>query len=171
GPAQTVGPVFAEERLGLSPSAIGLAVTFLAVGEVLILIVAGRAADRYGRRAVLAPSLAIAAAATVIVGILDAATAWAYFPAMVAIGAGIAAVGAASGGLMADAIPREGSGAAVGVNQMAGDLGYLLSPITVGTLAERQSFSLAYAVAALPAAGVFVATLTLPRHTAAARRA
>jgi MFS family permease len=163
GPAQTVGPVFAEDRLGLSAGEIGLAVTFLAVGEVLVLVVAGRAADRYGRRAVLAPSLGVAAVATAVMGTLDAPRAWAYFPVMIAIGAGIAAVGSASGGLMADAIPREGSGAAVGVNQMAGDLGYLLSPISMGALAETTSFRLAYAFGAIPAAAVCLATLSLPR--------
>jgi len=165
GPAQTVGPVFARAVLKLSSSEIGLAITMLSVGEILILLVAGRASDRYGRRVVLAPSLAVTAAATAAIGLIDAGSAWAYFPLMMAIGMGIAAVGAASGGLLADAIPREGSGAAVGVNQMAGDLGYLTSPLTVGTLAERSGFGAAYIAGALPAALVFLASLRLPRRT------
>jgi len=165
GPAQTVGPVFARAVLKLSSSEIGLAITMLSVGEILILLVAGRASDRYGRRVVLAPSLAVAAAATAAIGLIDAGSAWVYFPLMMAIGMGIAAVGAASGGLLADAIPREGSGAAVGVNQMAGDLGYLTSPLTVGTLAERSGFGAAYIAGALPAALVFLASLRLPRRT------
>ncbi len=165
GPAQTVGPVFARAVLGLSSSAIGLAITMLSVGEVLILFVAGRASDRYGRRVVLAPALAVAAAATAAIGLIDAGSAWAYYPLMMAVGMGIAAVGAASGGLLADAIPRTGSGAAVGVNQMAGDLGYLTSPLTVGTLAERSGFGAAYIAGALPAALVFLAALRLPRRT------
>lgn len=164
GPAQTVGPVFARAVLRLSSSQIGLAITMLSVGEVLILFVAGRASDRYGRRVVLAPSLAVAAAATAAIGLIDAGSAWAYYPLMMAVGMGIAAVGAASGGLLADAIPRGGSGAAVGVNQMAGDLGYLTSPLTVGTLAERSGFGAAYMAGALPAALVFLASLKLPRR-------
>jgi len=165
GPAQTVGPVFARTVLKLSSSEIGLAITMLSVGEILILFVAGRASDRYGRRVVLTPALAVAAAATAAIGLVDAGSAWAYFPLMMAVGMGIAAVGAASGGLLADAIPREGSGAAVGVNQMAGDLGYLTSPLTVGTLAERSGFGAAYIAGALPAALVFLAALRLPRRT------
>jgi len=165
GPAQTVGPVFARTVLKLSSSEIGLAITMLSVGEILILFVAGRASDRYGRRVVLTPALAVAAAATAAIGLVDAGSAWAYFPLMMAVGMGIAAVGAASGGLLADAIPREGSGAAVGVNQMAGDLGYLTSPLTVGTLAERSGFGAAYIAGALPAALVFLASLRLPRRT------
>jgi MFS family permease len=68
GPAQVVGVVFAEEQLGLSEGQIGLALTMLAVGEILILFVAGKAADRYGRRAVLAPSLAVVGVATLLFG-------------------------------------------------------------------------------------------------------
>ncbi|HVF54401.1 MAG TPA: MFS transporter [Actinomycetota bacterium] len=168
GPAQTIGPVFASDRLGFSEQQIGFAVTMLAIGEVVILLVAGRAADRFGRRAVLVPSLAVAGIATAVLGQIDSAP-WAYFPLMVAIGAGIAAGGAASGGLLADAIPRGGSGAAVGVNQMAGDLGYLIAPILIGTVAEQTSFGVAYVVGAVPAAAIFVIAMRLdggvPRET------
>jgi MFS family permease len=162
GPAQTVGPIFAEEMLGFSEGKIGLAVTMLAVGEILVLIVAGRAADRYGRRAVLVPSLVVTAVATAMLGQVEPLP-WAYFVAMVAIGAGVAAGGAATGGLLADAIPKGGSGAAVGVNQMAGDLGYLISPVAVGGLAQGMSFSISYVAAAIPATLVFLFSMTLPK--------
>jgi MFS family permease len=165
GPAQVVGPIFAEDVLGLSSGQIGLAVTMLSVGEILILLVAGKAADMFGRRAVLVPSLAVAAVATALLGRIEA-TPWAYFPLMIAIGAAIAAGGTASGGLLADSIPRSGSGAAVGVNQMAGDLGYLTSPSAIGAMADATSFRSAYLVAALPAAAVFVAALKLPKGVA-----
>lgn len=162
GPAQTVGPIFADDVLGFSGSKIGLAVTMLAAGEILVLIVAGRAADRYGRRAVLVPSLVVTAVATACLGQVEPLP-WTYFVAMIAIGAGVAAGGAATGGLLADAIPKGGSGAAVGVNQMAGDLGYLIAPVAVGGLAQGTSFSFSYVAAAIPAALVFLASLTLPK--------
>nr|MDQ3958087.1 MFS transporter [Actinomycetota bacterium] len=160
GPAQVVGPVFAEDVLGLSEGQIGLAVTMLAVGEILVLFVAGRAADAFGRRAVLVPSLAVAAVSTALLGRIEG-DAWAYYPLMIALGASIAAGGTAAGGLLADSIPRSGSGAAVGVNQMAGDLGYLIAPSAVGFLAETASFATAYFVAAIPALAVFFAALSL----------
>jgi MFS family permease len=87
---------------------------------------------------------------------------------MVAIGGGIAAGSAAAGGLLADAIPEGGSGAAVGVNQMAGDLGYLTAPLLVGGLAEATSYSVAYGAAAAPAALVFFAALSLPKGSTTA---
>jgi DHA1 family multidrug resistance protein-like MFS transporter len=162
GPAQTVGPIFAKGELGLSTDEIGFAITMLAVGEVLVLLVAGRAADRYGRRAVLTPSLAVTAIATALLGQVGPSISWAYFPLMVTIGGGIAAGGAAAGGLLADAIPRGGSGAAVGVNQMVGDLGYLTAPTTIGYISEKAGFGWGYLAGALPAALVFVVALRLP---------
>jgi MFS family permease len=60
---------------------------------------------------------------------------------------------------MADALPKGGSGAAVGVNQMAGDLGYLIAPVATLSLAGATSFSTAYIFAAIPAAAVFAFAL------------
>jgi MFS family permease len=161
GPAQFVGPIFAEDVLELSKGQIGLAVTMLSVGEILILFVAGKAADAFGRRAVLVPSLAVAAIATALLGRIET-TPLAYYPLMIALGASIAAGGTAAGGLLADSIPRSGSGAAVGVNQMAGDLGYLTSPSAIGAIADTSGYRTAYLVGALPAAIVFLAALRLP---------
>ncbi len=106
GPAQTVGVVFAESELGMSEDLIGLAVTMLAVGEIAALFAAGWAADRFGRRAVVVPSLLLTGLATVAIGQIESPAA--YYLLMAAVGAGIAASGAAAGGLMADAIPRGG---------------------------------------------------------------
>jgi MFS family permease len=161
GPAQTVGVVYADEQLGLSSFQIGLAVTMLAVGELLVLLIAGRAADRRGRRAVMIPALLVMGVATLLLGQIQDLS-WAYFPLMVAIGGGIAASSAAAGGLIGDSLPREGSGAAVGLNQMAGDLGYLAAPVTVGALAESAGFSAAYILAALPAFAILLVALRLP---------
>lgn len=169
GPSQIVGVVYAKNRLDLSPNAIGLAITMLAVGEILILWVAGRASDRYGRRSVLVPSLAVVAVATFLMGQIEGVPV-AFYPLMILIGAGVAASGTAAGGLLADAIPKEGSGAAVGVNQMAGDLGYLIAPTAIGAVAESSlDYEGAYLVGALPAALVFFIAFRLPRSRAGAR--
>jgi len=171
GPAQTLGPVFAAEELGFSPFAIGAAVTLLSIGEVLILFAAGGAADRLGRKAVLVPSLVVTAVAVALVGQIEQMP-WAYFPLMVAAGAGVAAGSTAAGGLLADSIrgqgaqQKGGSGAAVGVNQMAGDLGYLLAPTTIGFLAEVGGFPLAFLAGAVPAALLLAWAVTLPNFRA-----
>jgi MFS family permease len=86
---------------------------------------------------------------------------------MALIGVSVAAGSTAAGGLLADSVPRTGSGAAVGMNQMAGDLGYLTAPTALGYVAQG-SFELAYLLGALPAALVLVVALRLPGRRARA---
>jgi MFS family permease len=166
GPAQVVGALFAKNELGFSPGLIGVAVTLLSVGEVVVLFWAGKASDRYGRRAVLVPSMLIAALATGGLGQI-ADLSWAYFPLAIAIGASIAAASTATGGLLADSLPKGGSGAAVGVNQMAGDLGYLTAPIACLWVAQQWGYPGAYLLGALPAAAIFFVAMRLPQESAA----
>ena len=161
GPVQVVGVVFAREQLHLPETEIGLAITLLAVGEILTLAFTGRAADRYGRRAVLVPALMVMTVAVAALGHVDPIP-WAFYPLMAAIGAGTAAASTAAGGLLGDSIPRGGSGAAVGFNQMAGDLGYLTAPILVASIADSTSYGTAYLVAAVVPAMVLAWALRLP---------
>lgn len=164
GPTQVIGVIYAREELALTRFQVAIALTMLSLGEILVLYVAGKAADQLGRRAVLAPSLAVVAIATLLLGQIQDAS-WAFFPLTLVIGAGIAAGGTAAGGLLADSIPKGGSGTAVGVNQMAGDLGYLLSPTAIGAVAEGTSYGTAYVVGSLPAALCFFASLRLPKRS------
>lgn len=165
GPAQYTGTIFAEEQLGFSGTKVGLAFTLMSAAEiVVVLAVAGPAADRYGRRAVLVPSLVITIIATVGIGQVEDRPNL-FYVCLILIGAGVAAGSAAAGGLLADAIPRGGSGTAVGVNQMAGDLGYMLAPVAIGFVVERQSYGWGYAFAALPAVIALLVALKLPKGT------
>ncbi len=161
GPAQFIGPLFADEKLGFDGTKIGLAATMISVGEAAVLPFVGKAADRYGRRAVLLPALAGAAAATVLMGRVEGHP-WAFFVLMGVMGASIASGGVAAGALLADSIPRGGSGAAVGLNQMAGDLGYLVSPVATGFFAQAYGFPTAYLLAAIPATVMFLGAFRLP---------
>ncbi len=161
GPAQQIAAVFAQEQLGFSGTKFGLAVSLLSAGEIVVLFAAGRAVDRYGRRAVLVPALGVTAVATALLGQTESWP-WGFFPLMVAIGSGAAAAGVASYGLLADVVPRGGSGTAVGVSQMTGDLGYMVAPVAIGAVAEGSGFGPAYLVGAIPAAVVFLFALRLP---------
>jgi MFS family permease len=163
GPTQIIGAIYARDRLELTPDQIGLTLTALAVGEVIVvLFFAGPATDRLGRRAVLVPSLILTAAATAALGQIESVS-FAYVPLMFLIGMGVASGATAAGGLLADALPKDGSGAAVGLNQMAGDLGYMIAPTAVGFVAESRGFGPAYLVGAIPAFLVFFAAVKLPR--------
>ena len=163
GPAQQIGTIYADEELAFSGTKIGLAFTLLSLAEIVtVLGVAGPAADRYGRRAVLIPSLVVLTFATVALGQIEN-TPGLFFPLMALMGAGVAASSAAAGGLLADAVPQGGSGTAVGVNQMAGDLGYMLAPSAMGLVAERGGYGVAYIFGAIPSAVAFLYSLRLPK--------
>ena len=165
GPTQIIGVVYAREQLRLTTDQIGLAITMLAVGEIFVLWFAGRASDLLGRRAVVLPSLLLTAVGTALLGQIEGVP-LAFYPLLLFIGGAIAAGGTASGGLLADAVAKQGSGTAVGVNQMAGDLGYLISPTAMGVMAESSlGYGGAYLLAAVPAAAVFFYALRLPRKS------
>ena len=167
GPAQFMAALFAKNELGFSPAQIGYAVTLLSVGEIaVVLLIAGPAADRFGRRAVMAPALAVAVVATALVGQIQPDIWWGYYVLMLAMGAGVAASSTAAGGLLADAIPRSGSGTAVGVNQMAGDLGYMTAPLLMGAVVSGAGFGAGYIVGAIPALVALLVTLRLPKKDA-----
>jgi MFS family permease len=162
GPGQYLGTLYADEQLNFSGTKIGFAFTLLAVAEIVVVLgIAGPAADRYGRRAVLIPSLLLLALATATLGQIESAS-WLFFPLLALVGAGTAASSAAAGGLLADSVPEGGSGTAVGVNQMAGDLGYMLAPTAIGAVAEGPGYGPAYIVAALPAVAALVYSFRLP---------
>jgi hypothetical protein len=59
-------------------------------------------------------------------------------------------------------MPKGGSGAAVGVNHMAGDFGYMLSPILLGTVVGGTGYGPAYILAAVPVVFVLLYSLGLP---------
>ena len=163
GPAQFMGALFAKNELGFSPAQIGYAVTLLSIGEiVVVLAVAGPAADRFGRRAVMVPAMIITVVATALLGQVTPGLWWAYYVLMLAMGAGVAASSTAAGGLLADSIPEGGSGTAVSVNQMAGDLGYMIAPNAMGAVAAGPGFGVGYLVGAIPAAAALVGALKLP---------
>jgi MFS family permease len=165
GPAQFMGALFAKNELGFSPAQIGYAVTLLSLGEIIVVLgIAGPAADRFGRRAVLVPAMILAATATALLGQVTTDISWAYYVLMLAMGGGIAASSTAAGGLLADAIPKGGSGTAVSVNQMAGDLGYMIAPSAMGAVSAAAGFGVGYILGAIPATVALIAALRLPAH-------
>jgi MFS family permease len=169
GPGQTLAAIFAEDELGFSKSRIGFGITLIVVGELFVLLLMMWLADRVSRRALLIPSLLVAGIATVLIGQIDIDSRGAFYPVMIMMGMGVAAMSTASGGLLGDSVPREGSGAAVGVNQMAGDAGYILSQSAIPAVADAGGFPLAYGLSALPAAITIGVALKLPKETPASQ--
>jgi MFS family permease len=143
----TLLPLFADS-LGMSTIGIGVIFAVSLAVEFAVLYPAGSLTDRRGRRAVLIPSLLALALATIAVG-------WAGTPlwlgfAMALLGIASGFAGVPPGAMLADVMPKDASGTAVGFFRFSGDLGFTLGPLAAGFAAERVGFEGAFAITAIP---------------------
>ena len=148
-------PLFGGERGGLGASAIGIILSASAFANFAVLWHAGALLDRRGRQRIVLPTLA--ATALCCFG-------FAWSPGFVnllvvstGLGVALGYLAPAPAAMVADLTSREMLGAVIGVYRMAGDLGLLLGPVTLGALATRFGFEAAFVTAGLFA----LATLAL----------
>jgi MFS family permease len=146
GMTQNLMPLFAQEKLGMSETGIGVIQSLSSLGNFSVLWHAGRLLDRAGRRPVTLAGLW----ATVLV---VAAFSWVTTPvllAMAAVAFGVVAgyLGPAPAAVIADIAPKGSTGAVMGLYRMCGDIGLLLGPVSVGWTAERFGFASAFLAAA-----------------------
>jgi MFS family permease len=160
GGYDTLVPLFARERLGLSPVGVGGMFAIVVTTEFLVLYPAGSASDRLGRKRVLLPAL-------VGLALMTAAIGWASSPLLLGVLMGVVgfASGSAASGpsaMLADIAPEGGSGTAVGVFRFFGDLGFVLGPVVGGAAASAFGFKAAFAVTAIPVVGALVLVARAP---------
>lgn len=146
GMMQNLMPLFAQEKLGLSETGIGVIQSLSSLGNFFVLWHAGRLLDRTGRRRVTLVGLW--ATALVVLGFAWVTTPFFLAAAAVAFGVVAGYLGPAPAAVIADMAPKGSTGAVMGVYRMCGDIGLLLGPISVGWAAEQLGFSLAFASAA-----------------------
>lgn len=141
----SVLPLFVTEALLLSESWVALGIFISAVAQGLVLIPAGRSSDTRGRRpSMIVGSLAMGAA-FIVMAMIE--TLPSYVIAMVLFGLGAALLGTSSNAAVGDVVHGRG-GTAIGVYQMASDLGGFAGPLIAGLLVDALNFSWAFAVTA-----------------------
>jgi MFS family permease len=142
GMMQNLMPLFAREEFGLHETGIGGIQSLCSLANFLVLWHAGRLLDRVGRRRVILPCLW----ATVLVVLLFpwATSVSRLAGASAAFGIVAGYLGPAPAAIIADIAPRGAAGAVIGLYRMCGDVGLLLGPISIGWVAERFSFALAF---------------------------
>jgi MFS family permease len=153
----TLVPLFASDELGMSPTGIGVMFSIGVAAEFLVLFPAGSMTDRYGRKAVMLPSLAGLVVMMVLLGVATSAVVLALLLSVLALFSGFAGVPPAA--MLSDIVPREHSGRAVGAFRFCGDIGFFLGPLIAGASSKAFGFQAAFAIAAVvPAIGfVFMA--------------
>jgi DHA1 family multidrug resistance protein-like MFS transporter len=156
----TLGPLFAEERVGLSEAGIGGILGAASVAQFVMMWKAGTLADSRGRRVVLVPALAALAVSTAVIGWAGSAPSLLAVMAILGVATGFAAVVPAA--VVADVAPKDSSGTAVGAYRFAGDVGFVLGPLIGGAVADAAGFGTAFLVTAVPVVAALVLAIGMP---------
>lgn len=146
-------PLFAERRRLGNP---GLFYTVFALVSLAVRSPAGRLSDRVGRRAVIAPALAISGASLVLLGL--AASQRAFLGAAVLYGVGFGAGQPALLAMTADRVTPGERGRAIGTLYTAWELGISGGSILLGLCASELGYVAAWwTAAAIAGAGTIAA--------------
>jgi MFS transporter, DHA1 family, tetracycline resistance protein len=158
-------PLFVVEAMRLPEAWGGIALAVFAAGNAATLLLAGRWADRRGRRPPVLVGLIVSAVATGVLGFLTSPPL--FLAASLVAGMGGGLVNPPMNAAVADVIGSRARGGTVLAGfQMASDLGAIIGPVLAGGLAEVAGFPAAFAVTgavALVALGFWLrAPETLP---------
>lgn len=160
GVRSTVVPLLVVQSLGLAPGWIGAAFVVGALVQAVLLLPAGRAVDRVGRRPTLVAGGAVTTVSLVVLALATGPLT--LLLAMSLFAAGASLLGVAPAAIVGDVVEGKG-GRVVAVWQMSSDLGAVVGPVAAGLLIDRASFEVALlSSAAVVAACTFLA-LRLPK--------
>jgi MFS family permease len=160
-------PLFFADHLGESAAMAGFALATYAVGDVMVMIPAGRASDRFGRRPFLITGMLILAGATAALAMTHSVV-MAFVLTMVA-GWGTGMVAPVIQATVADVLYGGRGGTALSTYQMAQDSGTVVGPVIAGVIADQLGFGGAFLVtAALAAAAGLVWVITRETYRRAA---
>lgn len=165
----TLMPLFGNEEVGLSELGIGLALALASLTEFAVLFPAGKATDRYGRKAVLVPGYVAMTLALVLFPL-------ATTPALFFLASGIFGVisgyaGVPQAPMLSDVTDDDIRGTAVAVFRFVGDLGFVLGPLVAGASADAAGYGAAFAISAIPIVATVLFILTVPETMRALPRA
>jgi MFS family permease len=160
GVRSTLLPLFAQQELGLSEVAIGLLLTVVAVGSVMVVAHAGKALDRHGRRPVMRWSLAGTAVAVALFAL--AGLPWMLVPLALALGASSGYAGVVPPVVVADVAAAEIRTTAIGVQRMATDAGLLVGPVAVGAASDGFGYRFAFVAAGVLVLAAAAAAVWMP---------
>jgi len=141
-------PLFVVEALGRTESWAGIALAVFAAGNALTLVVAGRLADRRGRRPPILAGLAVSAVATAALGVAPSLPAFLAVSLVAGLGSGL--VNPPVNAAVADLVgTRSRGGTVLAGFQMASDVGAILGPLVAGAVAQLAWFGTAFALTAV----------------------
>lgn len=158
-------PLFVVEALGREPAVAGVALTVFAVGNALVLMVAGRLSDTYGRKIFVLLGLVVCGTSTITMGMTDNLVVFLVVSVVAGMGSGI--MNPAQQAAVADVVGSKSRGGPVlATFQMVADIGGVLGPVGAGLLAQYFSYSVAFAVTGGVMLAATVGWLLVPNRRA-----
>ncbi|UYP21052.1 MFS transporter [Rhodococcus sp. Z13] len=158
-------PLFVAEALQEGEAFAGVALTAFAVGNALVLIKSGKWSDRFGRRPFVLAGLTVCGVSTILLGFTESIP-W-FLAVSVVAGMGSGLANPSQQAAVADVVGSKARGGPVlAAFQMTSDIGAVIGPIVAGFLADRTSYSVAFAVT-----GAIMLAATLPWFLAGRVRA
>jgi DHA1 family multidrug resistance protein-like MFS transporter len=159
----TLLPLVGENRLGMSPGALGLVFAMMTVLNLLTLAPAGTMIDKLGRKAVIVPSALLTGAALVLFAV--SGEVWVFVLAGVLHGFGTGIVGPAPAAYAADVAPTGMRGVTMSLYRTFGDAGFVIGPVLLGWLADLAGFGWALAFNAMVLVSIALLFAVFARET------
>jgi MFS transporter, DHA1 family, multidrug resistance protein len=145
GAVFNVVPVMVKQRLDLAPDQIGLGLSLVSLGALVLAYPSGMLVDYFGRKAVIVPATLISGLAAALFA-LTPSFGW-YLFACGVWGFALGIASDAPGAYAADSAPPGMNAAVMSTYRMLSDAGYVLGPLALGIIADAWSAQTALAVA------------------------
>jgi len=132
-----VVPVLARDGIGLKPDAIGLGLASVSVVSLALAYPSGVLVDRFGRKAVIAPSTILTGMSMLLFAVAPNFT-W-YLVACLAWSSASGIGGASPAAYAADVAPAGMNASALGAYRALADMGYVVGPLLLGVVSDVWS--------------------------------
>ena len=132
-------PLLSHDRLGLTPSEIGVAVTVIAAVNIIVLLVIGRVSDKVGRKPTVLPGC-ILLAVSLVMWVLSANYQFLLLSCVV-FGLGIGITGPTPAAYVADILSGQNSSGGMSIFRAVCDLGFVVGPVFQGWLADMNGYN------------------------------
>ena len=139
-----VGALRGSDELGLGVGQLGFVFGAGAVATFIATLSAGTIADRFGRKAAIAPASVLAAGGLALMAWSGGF--WTYMLAQVCAGVGLGISGPAPAAYAADLAPQGQSGLTMGLFRTFSDVGLVVGPTFLGWLSDLASYNAALVV-------------------------